>query len=203
MPKPDLPTKAQITVHLIPGERSLPADARAGLSAASKTLPPKHFYDAVGSDLFNQITNLPEYYPTRAEREILTDRGGEIAALCPAPELLELGPGAAEKALLLIEPMLAAGTLGAYTAVEVSATALEGSLAQIKTLHPDLEVSGHVADMTRHLNEIPPAEARTVALLGGTLGNFAPQPRRDLLAAMAKLAGPQGRPARHVAEEGR
>ena len=161
--------------------------------ATPKMLPPKHFYDAVGSDLFDQITNLPEYYPTRAEREILTESGSEIAALCPAPELLELGSGAAEKALLLIEPMLAAGTLSAYTAVEVSQTALEESLGQIKALHPHLEVSGHVADMTRHLGEIQPVKARTVALLGGTIGNFAPQPRRRLLAAMAKLAGPQGR----------
>ena len=188
-----MPTAAPITLHLPPGERSLPGDAKAGLSATPKMLPPKHFYDAVGSDLFEQITNLPEYYPTRAEREILTERGGEIATLCPAPELLELGSGAADKALLLIEPMLASGTLRSYTAVEVSQTALADSLGQIETLHPELNVAGHVADMTRHLGEVPPAEARTVALLGGTLGNFAPEPRRALLAAMAKLAGPAGR----------
>jgi len=188
-----MPTQTPITLHLPPGERSLPADARAGLSASPKSLPPKHFYDAVGSDLFEQITNLPEYYPTRAEREILTTRGCEIAALCTAPELLELGSGAAEKALLLIEPMLAAGTLRSYTAVEVSESALADSLGQISELHPELGVSGHVADMTRHLGELPPTNARTVALLGGTLGNFAPVPRRALLAAMAKLAGPEGR----------
>ncbi len=187
------PTGVPITLHLPPGERSLPADAKAGLSATPKILPPKHFYDAVGSDLFEQITDLPEYYPTRAEREILIGRGAEIAALCTAPELVELGSGAAEKALLLIEPMLAAGTLSAYTAVEVSQTALKESLGQIKALHPELAVAGHVADMTRHLGEIPEANARTVALLGGTLGNFAPEPRRALLAAMAKLAGPHGR----------
>jgi L-histidine N-alpha-methyltransferase len=186
------PTGVPITLHLPPGERSLPADAKAGLTATPKMLPPKHFYDSVGSDLFEQITDLPEYYPTRAEREILIGRGAEIAALCNAPELVELGSGAAEKALLLIEPMLAAGTLHAYTAVEVSQTALEESLGQIKALHPELAVAGHVADMTRHLGEIPEANARTVALLGGTLGNFAPEPRRALLAAMAKLAGPQG-----------
>ena len=156
-------------------------------------MPPKHFYDAVGSDLFEQITNLPEYYPTRAEREILNRRGAEIAAHCPAPELVELGSGSAEKALLLIDPMVAAGTLNAYTAVEVSQTALEESLGRIETPHPQLEVSGHVGDMTRHLGEIPPTDARTVALLGGTLGNFAPQPRRELLSEMAKLAGPNGR----------
>jgi len=187
-------TTPTIHRHLPPDVRSLPEDVRVGLSSTPKQIPPKHFYDQVGSELFEQITLLPEYYPTRAEQEVLTTFGGRIAELCRGGDLVELGSGAAEKALLLIDPMSAAGTLRSYTAVDVSESALVASLEQISAIHPELLLEGHVADMTRQLDLLPAAsDGRTVALLGGTLGNFAPQPRRRLLADMASLAGRHGR----------
>ena len=192
--RPGIVPEIEITRHIPEGERTLPADVRDGLTAEPKAIPPKHFYDRVGSELFERITRLPEYYPTRAEREILETRGPEIASLCPATELFELGSGSAEKALLLVEPMLTAGELRAYTAVDVSESALVGSLEEMVTTHPELTVEGHVADMTRHLGELPPPEGpRTVALLGGTIGNFSPSARVELLRAMGELAGPDGR----------
>ncbi|MEI6446742.1 MAG: L-histidine N(alpha)-methyltransferase [Actinomycetes bacterium] len=190
----DLAIEPTIEGHLPPGERSLPGDVLAGLTARQMAIPPKHFYDPVGSELFERITRLPEYYPTRAEREILESQGDRIAELCDSRELVELGSGAAEKALLLIEPMVATGVLESYMAVEVSESALRGSLAQLASAHPDLRLTGHVADMTSQLDLLPPAPGRrTVALLGGTIGNFRPEPRRSLLAGMARLAGPEGR----------
>ena len=191
--RPGFAPEIEITRHIPEGERTLPIDVRDGLKAEPKAIPPKHFYDRVGSELFERITRLPEYYPTRAEREILEARGSEIAELCPTTELVELGSGSAEKALLLIEPMLATGELRSYTAVEVSESALKATLEQIGMTHPELSVSGHVADMTRHLGEMPPARGlRTVALLGGTIGNFSPSARAELLRAMRELAGPDG-----------
>ena len=193
MPKPHTRVSPTVQRHLPPDVRSLPADVRAGLQSSPKAIPPKHFYDQTGSDLFEQITVLPEYYPTRAEREILTTCGDQIARLCPGADLVELGSGAAEKALTLIEPMSTAGTLRSYTAVDVSESALMASLDQISAIHPELRLEGHVADMTRQLGLLPePRDGRTVALLGGTLGNFAPLPRRRLLADMAALAGNNG-----------
>ena len=190
----DLASEPTIEGHLPEGERSLPGDVLAGLTAAPKAIPPKHFYDSTGSELFERITRLPEYYPTRAEREILESQGDRIVELCGSSELVELGSGAAEKALLLIEPMLAAGVLESYMAVDVSESALRGSLAALAAAHPGLHLTGHVADMTSQLDLLPAARGpRTVALLGGTIGNFRPEPRRSLLAGMAGLAGPRGR----------
>ena len=176
------------------GDRTLSQDTRIGLSANPKSIPPKHFYDEVGSELFEQITELPSYYPTRAEREILVSRGAELAALTETSDLVELGSGSADKALLLIEPMLATGELQRYLGVDVSESALRAALKTIKAIHPELEVHGAVADMTRQLAALPPAVGRrSVALLGGTVGNFPEQPRRRLLKAIADLAGPDGR----------
>ncbi|MCX6390356.1 MAG: L-histidine N(alpha)-methyltransferase [Solirubrobacterales bacterium] len=176
------------------GDRTLPQDTRIGLSADPKSIPPKHFYDEVGSELFEQITELPSYYPTRAEREILISRGAELAALTETSDLVELGSGSADKALLLIEPMLATGGLQRYLGVDVSESALRSALKTINSIHPELQVRGAVADMTRQLAALPPAVGRrSVALLGGTVGNFPEQPRRRLLKAIADLAGPDGR----------
>lgn len=174
-------------------ERSLPSDVRDGLGRSVKSIPPKHFYDARGSALFERITGLPEYYPTRAEREILGTHGAEIAQVTQTRELVELGSGSAEKALLLIDPMLAVGTLRSYVPVDVSESALRDAAEAITAVHPGLGVNGAVADMTRHLGDLPQsAGGRTVALLGGTIGNFRPDDRGRLLAAIADFAGSGG-----------
>src|SRR6185312_16516864 len=103
---------------------SLRADARTGLTATPKVLPPKWFYDERGSELFDKITMLDEYYPTRAEREILTARAGEIAAATKATTLVELGSGSGDKTRLLLDALSELGTLAEYIPVDVSESAL-------------------------------------------------------------------------------
>src|SRR5687768_12017288 len=93
---------------------ALRADVRAGLTASPKVLPPRWFYDARGSELFDEITRLPEYYPTRAERAILAERAVEIAAVARAKTLVELGSGASDKTRLLLDALSTAGELGAF-----------------------------------------------------------------------------------------
>ena len=182
-----------VTVLIDPDARSLPQDVFDGLTSFQKSVPPKHFYDKSGSELFEQITRLPEYYPTRAELEILETQGARIASLTATRELVELGSGAAEKALLLIDPMLAAGDLERYVPVDVSEAALMESSVAIAGAHPDLVIDVYAADISRQLGELPLASSgRTVALLGGTVGNFRPDQRRELLESMARFAGPEG-----------
>ena len=102
-----------VTVHLtdLDAAAALAADVREGLRASPKRIPPRWLYDPRGSDLFEQITELPEYYPTRAEREILVAYSPEIAARCGAATLIELGSGTSDKTVALIEALIAAGTL--------------------------------------------------------------------------------------------
>ncbi len=176
--------------HLETGaERTLAADVCAGMAADPRELPAKHFYDARGSELFEQICGLPEYYPTRTERAILTAEAAAIAVRTGARELLELGSGAAEKARIL----LAGGAYTRYVPVDVSEDALSRAARVLAAENPLLEIAGVLADFERQLDRIPaprPGEPRLVAFLGGTIGNLAPAPRRELLRAIATLLGP-------------
>ena len=169
-------------------ERSLRADVTAGLTATPKWLPPRWFYDARGSELFDEITRLPEYYPTRSERAILTERAGEIAELTGARTLVELGSGSSEKTRLLLDALTEHGTLSAFIPLDVSATALAEAVGKIKADYPSLAVRGIVGDLTRHLGTIPRGGDRMVAFLGGTIGNLVPDERAvflgDLRAAL-------------------
>ena len=169
-------------------ERSLRADVTAGLTATPKWLPPRWFYDARGSELFDEITRLPEYYPTRCERAILTERAAEIAELTGARTLVELGSGSSEKTRLLLDALTAHGTLGTFIPLDVSATALAAAVGKLGADYPELAVRGIVGDLTRHLGVIPPAADRMVAFLGGTIGNLVPAERavflRDLRSAL-------------------
>jgi L-histidine N-alpha-methyltransferase len=162
----------------------LRADVRSGLTDAPKSLPPKWFYDARGSELFEEITRLPEYYPTRAERAILVERAGEIASLTRSKTLVELGSGASEKTRLLLDALSAPGELGAFVPLDVSASALQQSTDAIAAAYPGLTVRGIVGDFTRHLDAIPAGGSRLVAFLGGTIGNFLPAERARFLAAL-------------------
>jgi L-histidine Nalpha-methyltransferase len=164
--------------------QQLRADVRAGLTAAPKWLPPKWFYDARGSDLFEEITRLPEYYPTRAEREILADRATEIAGLTRVKTLVELGSGASEKTRLLLDALTATGELGAFVPLDVSASALEQSTAAIDAAYPGLHVRGIVGDFTRHLGALPAGGRRLVVFLGGTIGNLIPEERKEFLGSL-------------------
>jgi L-histidine N-alpha-methyltransferase len=177
-----------------PGEeRALADDVLDGLTRPFKELPPKHFYDAAGAELFDRICELPEYYPTRAERAILEARSADIVAATGAAELVELGSGTAAKTRLLLRSMAAAGTLRRYVPLDVTESmVLECADALVDEL-PGLRVHGIVGDFERHLRHIPPArggEPRVVAFLGGTIGNFPPGTRRRLLRRIARLLRP-------------
>jgi L-histidine Nalpha-methyltransferase len=163
---------------------SLRADALAGLSATPKSLPPKWFYDAQGSALFEKITELPEYYPTRAERSILRAVSGQIASSSGARVLVELGSGSSEKTRLLLDALRDAGTLRAYVPVDVSESALVLAGDALAAEYPGLEVDAVVSDFEEHLG-LPArdeAEPRLVAFLGSTIGNMVPAERAAFLA---------------------
>ncbi|SCL35490.1 L-histidine Nalpha-methyltransferase [Micromonospora nigra] len=164
--------------------RSLRHDVRVGLTADPKWLPPKWFYDARGSELFEEITRLPEYYPTRAERAILAGRAGLVAELTGAKTLIELGSGSSEKTRLLLDAFTRRGGLGTFVPLDVSDSALRRSTAQIADDYPGLRVRGIVGDFTRHLDRLPAGGRRLVVFLGGTIGNLLPAERANFLAAM-------------------
>ena len=172
-------------------ERVLADDVLDGLTRPFKELPPKHFYDARGSDLFDAICELPEYYPTRTERAILTARAGEIVEATGAGELVELGSGSASKTRVLLDAMQEAGTLARYVPLDVSQSVVRDCAEQLVEEYDGLDVHGVVGDFERHLPHIPPAvEPRIVAFLGGTIGNFPPGTRRRLLRRVCELLGP-------------
>ncbi|RZE89284.1 L-histidine N(alpha)-methyltransferase [Streptomyces sp. SCA2-2] len=167
---------------------ALREDVRAGLTSVPKTLPPKWFYDARGSELFEEITRLPEYYPTRAEREILADQAGEIAAALPARTLVELGSGSSEKTRLLLDALTG---LEAYVPVDVSESALRGAGEALARERQGLRVHALIADFTGRL-KLPEGlpGPRLVAFLGGTLGNLLPEERTAFLASVRASMAP-------------
>jgi L-histidine N-alpha-methyltransferase len=173
-------------------ERALADDVLDGLTRPFKEIPPKHFYDEVGAELFDRICDLPEYYPTRCERLILEDRSADIVAATGAAELVELGSGTAAKTRLLLRAMAEAGTLRRYVPVDVTEAMVLECADTLVDEFPGLQVHGIVGDFERHLNHIPPPEdgPRIVAFLGGTIGNFTPGSRRRFLRTVAKLLRP-------------
>jgi L-histidine Nalpha-methyltransferase len=175
-----------LATHLSPSSYvdSLRTDVRAGLTATPKTLPPKYFYDERGSELFDEITRLEEYYPTRAERAILAERAGEIAAVSRAQTLVELGSGTSEKTRLLLDALRDAGTLAEFVPFDVDPAVLSAASEAIAAEYPSVDVSAVVGDFERHLDVLPAHGRRLVAFLGSTIGNFAPEPRAAFLAAL-------------------
>ncbi|MFH8755852.1 L-histidine N(alpha)-methyltransferase [Streptomyces atroolivaceus] len=171
-------------------DAALRADVLSGLTQHPKTLPPKWFYDARGSELFEEITRLAEYYPTRAEREILVARSGEIAAASGARTLIELGSGSSEKTRHLLDAL---PDLHTYVPVDVSESALAGAARALLAERPGLSVHALVADFT-HALELPESPGpRLVVFLGGTLGNLLPEERADFLRSVrARLAPGDG-----------
>jgi L-histidine N-alpha-methyltransferase len=173
-------------------ERSLADDVLDGLTRPFKELPPKHFYDARGAALFDRICELPEYYPTRAERAILQESASELAELTGAAELVELGSGTAAKTRVLLDALHEAGTLRRYVPVDVTESMVRDCALTLTEEYPGLQVHGVIGDFERHLDQIPEAVGpRVVAFLGGTIGNFPPGSRRRFLRAIAALLGPE------------
>ena len=182
----------RVDVHLEPDSatRALEADVRTGLTRAPKTLPPKWFYDDRGSELFDAITRLPEYYPTRAERSILLERAGDIAARTRADTLVELGSGTSEKTRLLLDALAKEGTLQRFVPFDVSEATLRASAADIAREYAGLDVHAVVGDFEHHLATLPIGGRRIVAFLGSTIGNFEPAARREFFADLAAALAP-------------
>jgi len=170
-------------------ERAFANDVLDGLTKPFKELPPKYLYDARGSELFEQITEQPEYYPTRAELRILRARATEIVARTGAGELVELGAGASTKARVLLDAMRAAGTLRRYVPLDVSPTVVAEAARTLAADDPELEISGVVGDFERDLDHVARTgdTPRIAALFGGTIGNFPPGTRRTVLTKIGSL----------------
>ncbi len=179
-------TAPLVEIYLTPdhAEKALRKDARVGLTSTPKWLSPKWFYDARGSDLFEEITKLPEYYPTRAERSILAAHAGDIAHRTRAHTLVELGSGSSEKTRLLLDALQAEGTLAQFVPLDVSETALRSAVATLNGDYPTLSIHAVVADFTEHLGRIPGSAPRMVAFLGGTIGNLLPGERETFLSEL-------------------
>jgi L-histidine N-alpha-methyltransferase len=185
-------TTPHVDVHLSPEQlkAALRDDVFTGLTSRPKELPPKWFYDARGSDLFDQITRLPEYYPTRCERSILEERAEEIAELSGADTLVELGSGTSEKTHLLLEAMAARGGLARIVVFDVSEPTLRQAAATLAQEYTDADVRAVVGDFEHHLGAIPTGGRRLVAFLGGTIGNLTPKQRSYFLSELAGRMAP-------------
>jgi L-histidine N-alpha-methyltransferase len=176
-------------------EHAFANDVLDGLTKPFKELPPKYLYDARGSELFEQITEQPEYYPTRAELRILRDQAAAIVARTGAGELVELGAGASTKARVLLDAMRATGTLRRYVPLDVSEAVVADAARTLATDYPGLEISGVVGDFERDLDHVGRAgdTPRLAALLGGTIGNFPPGTRRAVLTKIGSLLAERDR----------
>ena len=171
-------------------ERALVDDVRRGLGSHPRTLPPRWLYDDVGSELYDEITRLPEYYPFAAERTILDLHAAEIAAASGADSLVELGSGTSEKTRLLLDAFTDAGQLQRFTAVDVAEATLRQAVASLSERYAGVEVSALVGDFTLHLGHLPREGRRMVLFLGGTIGNLYLEERRAFLGALADVLAP-------------
>jgi L-histidine N-alpha-methyltransferase len=169
---------------------ALRADVRAGLTATPKTLPPKYFYDARGSELFDEITRLPEYYLTRAETSILEQRAGQIAGLSGCESLVELGSGTSAKTRLLLRALRDSGTLREFVPFDVDPAVLTGATDALAAEYPGLRIAPFLGDFERDLGAIPRGGRRMIAFIGSTIGNLEPQARSAFLAQVGAALRP-------------
>jgi L-histidine N-alpha-methyltransferase len=182
MARLDTPLEGELAEHAFAN------DVLDGLTKPFKELPPKYLYDARGSELFERITEQPEYYPTRAELRILRGHAAAVVARTGAGELVELGAGASTKARVLLDAMRAAGTLRRYVPIDVSEAVVAEAARTLAAHYPGLQISGVVGDFERELDVGPAGDTpRIVALLGGTIGNFPPGTRRAVLTTIGSL----------------
>jgi L-histidine Nalpha-methyltransferase len=169
---------------------ALRADVRAGLTGVPKTLPPKYFYDARGSELFDEITRLPEYYLTRAETSILQRHSADIAVLARCESLVELGSGTSAKTRLLLRALLDGGTLREFVPFDVDPAVLTEASDALATEFPGLAIAPFVGDFTRDIGAIPARGRRTIAFIGSTIGNLEPEVRAGFLAQISAALRP-------------
>ncbi len=180
-----------IVIDRHPVTDSLVTDVRHGLTRPLKELPPKYFYDERGSELFDQITSLPEYYPSRCERQILNRHAPELVS--GAEELVELGSGMASKTRALLYAMAGAGQLRRYVPFDFDESVVEACAGELIELYPGLHVHGVVGDFGRDLEQIPAGRRRLFAFLGGTIGNLFPAERAEFLGRVRELMSPDDR----------
>src|ERR1700733_13070874 len=177
-----MPVENRVQAH--PGRYldALRADVRAGLTATPKTLPPKYFYDARGSELFDEITRLPEYYLTRAETSILQRYAAEIAGLSRCESLIELGSGTSAKTRLLLRALREGGPLREFVPFDVDPVVLTEASDALAAEYPGLRIAPYVGDFELDLGSIPASGRRTIAFIGSTIGNLEPAARAAFLA---------------------
>jgi L-histidine N-alpha-methyltransferase len=181
------PVRVEAYVRPEEAREALREDVLAGLCRAGglKELPPKWLYDERGSTLFDAITRLPEYYPTRREREILQAHAGDIARASGADTLVELGSGSSEKTRLLLDALTRTGRLTRFIPFDVSEAFLRQSAEAVALEYPGLQVHAVVGDFERHLEQLPRGGRRLVAFLGGTIGNLKPHQRERFFSTLS------------------
>ncbi|MBC2591204.1 L-histidine N(alpha)-methyltransferase [Rhodococcus aetherivorans] len=179
-----------VDVYLTPEQldESLRADARRGLTSSPKWLSPTWLYDARGGELFDRITRLPEYYPTRTERALLQKYSPELADEARPEMLVELGSGSSEKTEILLDALQP--YIHTYVPQDVSEAALQPAVTRLSAEYPDLTVRGVVGDFTGSLAHLPGGGRRMIAFLGGTIGNLAPAERAAFLTDLAAVLEP-------------
>ena len=175
-----------VDTHLSPTFQTeeLEKDVREGFAKSLKELPSKWLYDERGSELFEEITMLEEYYLTRREREILSTYAKEIAEITQADTLVELGSGNSEKTLILLEAMNELGHCSRFVPFDVSESALEASIKTVTKAHSKIEVHGVLGDFHHHLEKIPHYGKSLIIFLGGTIGNFRPTERKEFISSV-------------------
>lgn len=188
----DLSLQFRLDRHLLPSvmRPALEADVRAGFTATPKSLPPKWFYDARGSDLFTRITSLEEYYPTRREHSILREHAVQIAEVTRADTLIELGSGTSEKTRVLLDAMQGNGTLKRFVPFDVDESVLQQAGRDVASEYPDVAVHAVVGDFEHHLPLLPTGGRRLIAFLGGTIGNLLPTERAIFLQTLVDTMAP-------------
>ena len=184
-------TQPAPTIEQLEDCDTLAVDVSEGLSRDLKELPPKYFYDARGSELFDRITALPEYYQTRCERSILNRHAPAIVE--GTEELVELGSGTASKTRALLYAMAGTGSLRRYVPFDCDGSVVETCVDELLELYPGLGVHGLVGDFGRDLERVPDGERRLFAFLGGTVGNLYPDERSEFLGRLRELMSPADR----------
>jgi L-histidine Nalpha-methyltransferase len=186
----DVPIK--VDNHLPPNWSSagIHDEVVRALTRRPAILAPKWLYDDRGSQLFDEITRLPQYYATEAERSILKTRANEVASATGADTVIELGSGTSDKTRTLLDAFWSTGQLRRFVPLDVSQQMLLDAAARLSQRYKGLEVHAVVGDFTRHLQYLPPSGRRLVAFLGGTIGNFYVEERRAFLGALADRLGP-------------
>jgi L-histidine Nalpha-methyltransferase len=188
-------TSLQVDRHLPPDlhANALRLDAREGLTAAVKYIPSKWIFDTKGTELWEKITRLPEYYPFRTERDILQAGADEIAAATQAGSIIELGSGSAIKTTILLDALRRAGTIRSYISVDISESALVEAGRRLIGEYPGLSVRAVLADFETQAEVITMRECpspRLVLFLGGTIGQLTLAQRAEFLRALHGVLHP-------------